>query len=218
MIITFVLAAMIAAGTYLWNVLLQLLWQAFGGRHRCIAFATSGAAVIGMVMTQATWGLVFYLVLFCAVGDIIGNVATASRRRRTAFVMAGVVLAVGVCIYGYFHARDIRVTHYDITIAKRAGDLRTLRAVLMTDMHLGATIGAAELDAIVRRVNALSPDIVLLGGDLYDDKTPPALFEHSLAAWRALNAPRGIYFVGGNHERASYSGRRIATALPRLME
>ena len=227
-LVVMALMTMLAAGAYLWIAFAQMLRYAFGGRYRLAALALGGAAVIGMIVTRAAWGLFIYLVLFCAIADIIGKIAVALSRRQnngskdvatTAWGGAiGIVLAVVLSVYGYFVAKDIRTTHYDITIAKSAGEIQTLRAVLMTDMHIGTMIGKAELDAIALRVNALSPDIIFFGGDIYDDKTSPELIEHSLEAWRSLTAPYGVYFVSGNHERAHYGGAHIAEALPRLHE
>jgi hypothetical protein len=43
-----------------------------------------------------------------------------------------------------------------------------LRLVQITDVHVGTTIGRAFVEDIVRRANALSPDIVAITGDLVD--------------------------------------------------
>jgi uncharacterized protein len=79
-----------------------------------------------------------------------------------------------------------------------------LRIALMTDLHVGAPhIDLARMRAIVRRVNALEPDIVLLGGDYVIDGVvggkfvPPGSIAKALAG---LSAPLGVVAVLGNHD------------------
>jgi predicted MPP superfamily phosphohydrolase len=74
--------------------------------------------------------------------------------------------------------------------------------VQLTDLHVGPTIGRAFVAEIVRRTNALAPDLVAITGDLVDGSV--AQLRDAVAPLGALRARHGVYFVTGNHEY--YSG------------
>jgi predicted MPP superfamily phosphohydrolase len=63
-------------------------------------------------------------------------------------------------------------------------------------------IGKDFIEDIVRRVNALTPDVIAITGDLVDGSVEE-LAEH-VAPLAKLSAKHGVYFVTGNHEY--YSG------------
>ncbi|MDR3317662.1 MAG: metallophosphoesterase [Puniceicoccales bacterium] len=130
--------------------------------------------------------------------------------------LTGIILSFLFCIYGYFHAKDIKLKNYDISIGKDAGDLKDLKAVFIADMHLGEMIKAPELDAIITQINSLNPDIVFFGGDIYDENTPKDLEEYSFNAWHRVESKYGTYYVGGNHEYGISKRINMQRVLPQL--
>jgi hypothetical protein len=88
---------------------------------------------------------------------------------------------------------------------KLPGLPRTLdgfRIVQMSDIHIGDILGRPFLEELVRRCNALKPDLVAVTGDLVDGTV-----EHlspAVAALERLTSRHGTYFIMGNHEY--YSG------------
>lgn len=101
--------------------------------------------------------------------------------------------------FGLWNARQISLKQYAITIAKPA-KMGSIRLVMLGDIHLGTSIKEKELDNIVNTVNALSPDIVAITGDLFDHSTTPQLMDTSVEILSRLNARFGTYYVFGNHE------------------
>jgi predicted MPP superfamily phosphohydrolase len=75
---------------------------------------------------------------------------------------------------------------------KRRRPLRNL--VWLSDLHLDFC-DDEQGAALLRRIAALKPDAVLLGGDIAES---PAIERHLRAMEQALSAP--IYFVLGNHD------------------
>ena len=79
--------------------------------------------------------------------------------------------------------------------------LRGKKALFVTDVHLTARATDADLAAFTDRLMALSPDIVLLGGD-YADRAEPA--RRFFGAMRALHPPLGSFGVVGNNDREAW--------------
>jgi predicted MPP superfamily phosphohydrolase len=73
-----------------------------------------------------------------------------------------------------------------------------LRIALLSDVHLGALVGAGRLRDILARVAALEPDIVLSAGDLVDGQADH--LNRLAPALAALRPPLGKFAVIGNHE------------------
>jgi predicted MPP superfamily phosphohydrolase len=113
------------------------------------------------------------------------------------------VLGLLVTAIGYVNARRIAgVVKVEIPIDSLPESLEGFRIVQISDIHVGPTIKAPQLEAIVQRVNSLAPEVVAITGDLVDGSVPD-LREH-VAALAQLRAKHGVYFVTGNHEY--YSG------------
>lgn len=108
------------------------------------------------------------------------------------------LLALGIVVYGFWEARDLRLKHLEIRSAKLNPVTTRLRIVQISDVHLGM-IGARERMArIIPLVKNAKPDILISTGDLLDgeiDNLAPCA-----AALRDLQPPYGKWAVMGNHE------------------
>ena len=110
-------------------------------------------------------------------------------------VAAALLLAavwVPLALWSIVNAHRIEVRRIELSSPKLD---RPVRLVQISDIHVGSR-GPGFLPRIVRRVNALEPDAVLVTGDLIDLMQLPA---DALDAIGALAAPS--FFATGNHER-----------------
>ncbi len=121
---------------------------------------------------------------------------------KTRFVIFwGSVLAVVLLIAGgHINTLFPKIRHIDIEIDKRAGDMKEVNAVLMSDIHLGTLIGNGHFSRVVSKAMALEPDIILLAGDILDEDLAPVIRQNIGETLRQLHAPLGVYAVMGNHE------------------
>lgn len=111
------------------------------------------------------------------------------------------VLAVtGLVLFGFINAHIIRVRTLDITVTKEAGKRKTLNLVMASDIHLSSIIGRSRIDHLVEKINSLSPDVVLLPGDILDGDLNPVIDQNLGESLRRIKAPFGVYAVTGNHE------------------
>lgn len=76
-------------------------------------------------------------------------------------------------------AREETVTVHKACAAAQEGELRI---ALVSDLHLGYNVGAAQVQRVVEKINEAQPDVVVLAGDVFDneyaavrepDKMPP---------------------------------------------
>lgn len=112
------------------------------------------------------------------------------------------VLIFLICIvsYGAWNAKHPKVTPYDLTIAKQAGDLEQLHIVLVSDIHLGTIIHNGHLTEMVTEVNQLNPDLLLFAGDVFDEDIESRDKQQIAESFRRLYAPYGVFAIMGNHE------------------
>lgn len=73
-----------------------------------------------------------------------------------------------------------------------------LSIAMITDVHIGKTLGREFLEKVVEKINALNADIVVIVGDLVDDKIHR--ITDDLEPLRYLKSTQGVYYVAGNHE------------------
>ncbi len=118
--------------------------------------------------------------------------------RATAFIVVSLVSMV--VIYGFVNAHIVRVRTYEINVPKNAGTLKSLNIVMASDIHLSSIINNGRISSIVGKINSLSPDIVLLPGDIVDGDLNPVIHQNLGEALRQIKAPLGVYAVTGNHE------------------
>lgn len=107
---------------------------------------------------------------------------------------------VGITItLGYFNASYPRIKQLELDIAKTCS-IRSLKIVMASDIHLGTIIGSKRFCKIVKKINTLEPDLVLLPGDIVDEDLGPVIKENLGEALKSIKSKYGIYAITGNHE------------------
>jgi predicted MPP superfamily phosphohydrolase len=101
-------------------------------------------------------------------------------------------------------------THLRIPLEDLSEDLRGLRIVQTSDLHIGNGMQGRRLERLVARINALDPDLVALTGDLFD--FDPSVLEQGARVLAGLRARYGVFAVLGNHD--TYTGtEKVVAAL-----
>jgi predicted MPP superfamily phosphohydrolase len=106
--------------------------------------------------------------------------------------------ALAITVYGLINAASLRVTRIDVLLPNLPEAWRGCTVALVTDLHLGHISGPGFLTRVISRLRSLQPDAVLIGGDMFDGTT--ADLNRLVAPWRNYSAPRGIFYVTGNHD------------------
>ncbi|RLA63824.1 MAG: metallophosphoesterase [Epsilonproteobacteria bacterium] len=123
---------------------------------------------------------------------------------RRKFIASSVTIGL-VGVSGGISALGVRealkgpqVYQNDIFVENLHPGLDGFRIVQISDLHVGPTILKNEVVEIVKKVNALNPDIITVTGDLGDGRIID-LRKH-LAPLADLSSTHGSFFVTGNHE------------------
>lgn len=154
-------------------------------------------------------GAMVYFLLFVILIDVIRlfnllfgflPVSLYSADYRSMFFLAVNASVILIVILGYLNAANPVVKKLNINISKKAGGLKSLKIVMASDIHLGTIINRKRLRKIVDIINSLSPDIILLPGDVVDEDIGPVIKQNAGELLRTLKAIYGVYAVTGNHE------------------
>jgi uncharacterized protein len=105
----------------------------------------------------------------------------------------------GTAGYGAWRAfSEPEVTEKVLRIPRLPKALEGLSLVQLTDLHVGVYLQRHFLEELVRRANALRPDLIALTGDLVDGDVPT--LGPFVSALGGLRSRYGTHFVTGNHE------------------
>lgn len=133
-----------------------------------------------------------------------------SRRLFVSRVVGGAAAAAGLATVGYGTYGVLRgpsVQRVTVPLAKLPRAAHGFRIAVVSDIHIGPILGRAHTRRIVDTINATSPDLVAVVGDLVDGSV--ADLGSAAEPLAALRARHGSYFVTGNHEYFSGAGQWV---------
>jgi predicted MPP superfamily phosphohydrolase len=165
-----------------------------------------------LVWVGSFWiAIMFYLLILILLVDFLHvvnylipffpSVVKTNPEKIRSFVASVIAIFVLITVVGGFlNSRILSTRKYNITIHKKAGDLKSLNIVMASDLHLGTINGKNFAYRVVDKINKLKPDIILFAGDIIDEDIKPVLRNNVGEALYELNAKYGIYGITGNHE------------------
>lgn len=175
-----------------------------------------------LAWTASIWmGLCFMLLslllatdaLLWIAGDpaLAASGAAGSDASRAGLRAAGVLLvalvAGGFALRGGLRPPTLRRVSFEIARWPRALD--GFRIVQISDIHIGPILDRRFAAHLVERVNALSPDLVAVTGDLVDGSARHLAEE--VAPFAGLHGRHGVFFVTGNHDHLSHAPSWVDT-------
>lgn len=129
----------------------------------------------------------------------------AGLRRLTRHGLAFLLGAL-VGLYGMGNMTTVRRTDEVLTTEKAIG---SVRAALITDAHLGGPVDAMKLIDVIDRARTDGADMLVLGGDIVDERTTPGQLDLMCRLLEKREFPMGIYYVFGNHDGALGGSLRV---------
>ncbi len=154
---------------------------------------------------SAAWLGVFHFLLWCsffcwlalwvqrALGlhFILSNLG--SRFGPSPWAAAIFSLGLLISVYSVLNAGIVRTREIDVTLPGLPEGWGGRTAVWISDLHLGPVRGLAFAREIAKKVKLLNPDILFIGGDLYDGTSgnPVRLVE----PFAGIKPPLGAWFI-----------------------
>jgi len=125
--------------------------------------------------------------------------ADYGKTKLLSFFAINIVVAI-IVLAGYLNAMYPRIRKLRFEVDKTCGKFRQLKIAAATDIHLGTIIGKSRIERIVKMINSLDADIVLLPGDVVDEDIGPVIKRNLGETLRKIESKYGVYAVTGNHE------------------
>lgn len=203
----FIVAMMIIVFIIGWLLLYRLYPNVYS-KPWYIAYAWLGSILFGFWGAFLLFAIPFDIVLLLApsFGIPPDTLAEIEEKGMLAIFIWTTITATA----GWLQARSgPRVDHIEIPFPNLCSELRNLRIVQISDLHIGPTIRRRYVENVVNKVKALSPDIIVFTGDLADGS--PEILKNELAPLGELKAPHGVFFATGNHDYYSGALDWIAT-------
>lgn len=158
------------------------------------------------------WLILFVYFLFAAVlGDALriadhffhifpGWVISHYAQAKLVYLIS-ILLALGVLsVIGYGRFSKPVMVRLDLPIGKEKGKSGELTLLAATDIHLGNLIRKDRLADWVNRINSEKPDVILLGGDIFDHNMHAVESQKMEEELVKLKATYGVFAVPGNHD------------------
>lgn len=106
-----------------------------------------------------------------------------------------ILLFVAICI---IDCHSLVVRTYELSSSKVTGDLRF---VLLTDLH-GTSFGH-DNDKLLKKLESLSFDAVMISGDMYTAMSSSSGFDVAMNLVEKLSKKYPVFYANGNHELKS---------------
>ena len=146
---------------------------------------------ISMISSIAS-AIFLYLLLSVVAIELINLAYNISPLTRG---IISISLTAVILAYGFFNAYSLKVTQIEIPVK---GLTKEIRAVHISDIHLGNFRGSNYLTLIADKIEELQPDVIFNTGDMFDSRAHFNDSTNILTPFLRLKAPQ--YFVYGNHD------------------
>ena len=152
---------------------------------------------ITYMVASVLMGFTLYLIMSVLLVDLIQFLV---KVKPVYYGITAISTAVLVVLFGIWNAYIPKTSTTEVSIE---GITKEIRALHLSDIHLGHFRGKGFMQKIVNASKRLNIDVVFLTGDLFDGKI--RLHMEVISPLEQLEAP--IYFVEGNHDGYTDSKR-----------
>ncbi len=136
------------------------------------------------------------------------------RRKRLSMIHKSHLLPIALFLLiiwgGSMNMGLVYQTDYTVTTEKSIRE-EGYRVAFLSDLHYGTVQDTAVLKENISEINAQQPDVVILGGDIVEEGTSLEDMQEVFYHLGCLDAPMGICFIYGNHDRQADSHSRTYT-------
>lgn len=165
-----------------------------------LAFFFHWTSSNGTAYSLSVYAIGFSFMAFCVLGlgDLLGAFFASRKnesRQNIRRVYDVLVVCLLVCYIGFgaYNASNLQITERNIEIS---GLEKKVRAVMVSDIHLGNFLSIEHAKRVVELINKENPEMVFIVGDFIDTKA----YRLGDIADPFKNIKAQAFFVSGNHE------------------
>ena len=167
-----------------------------------LSFSYSNFLVRNLYTASVSWLGIFYLLVLASIlsWTLLGLTKIFNLpvdRKMLIIFLIGITLITS--FYGFVNAGVIRIKKVSLPLPNLPNTWKGKTAVWVSDTHLGQVKNNRFAQHLANMIQNLRPDIVFIGGDLYDGGEAMDL-NHMIEPLSRLSSPYGSYFITGNHE------------------
>jgi predicted MPP superfamily phosphohydrolase len=166
-----------------------------------LAFRYSNILVRCLYTSAASWlGILYLFILASMLCWIFYGLAKLVHFPLDQKILIEILIgfALGASLYGFINAGMIRITRISIQLSQLPEEWKGKTAVWVSDTHLGQVRGYGFAQRVATKIVSLHPDIVFIGGDLFDVEAID--LDRVIEPLARIPAPYGTFFITGNHE------------------
>ena len=166
-----------------------------------LAFRYSNILVRCLYTSAASWlGILYLFILASMLCWIFYGLAKLIHFPLDQKILIEILIgfALAASLYGFINAGMIRITRISIQLSQLPEEWKGKTAVWVSDTHLGQVRGYGFAQHVATKIVSLHPDIVFIGGDLFDVEAVD--LDRVIEPLARIPAPYGTFFITGNHE------------------
>ena len=176
----------------------------------CIAKAFLVIVLAYLIMVVSSWfsrrGVyptsALYVALFGdVVSDIIMIPVSMIRKEKPYLKLNALVSAIttlAFMLFGMINMQSVGCTELTYKSPKLT---QTHKLVFISDVHFGSAQTEAGVEKTLKKIAALNPDLIVLGGDITDNFSSIDKMQTIYRLIGSLGIP--VYYIYGNHDRQS---------------
>jgi len=169
-----------------------------------LAFRYSHLLIQCLYTAAASWlGILYLFILASILCWIFYGLAKLLQFPLDRKILIEILLGIALLasLYGFINAGMTRITRISVELPFLPGLWKGKTAIWVSDTHLGQVRNYRFARHIAAKINDLRPDVVFIGGDLYDGVAVD--LDKTIKPFSEISAPYGTYFITGNHEEFS---------------
>src|SRR5574344_1859721 len=140
---------------------------------------------------------------------VIPSISKKFHYKKYIVILIFILIISAFLLYSrYISTKGLIIKEYKITNNNLPSNFHGFKIVHLSDIHYGRIIKKEQLDSIVKQINLLKPDIVVITGDLLDDTTD-INNEELIQILKKIQANVGKYAIKGNHDMAHRDWKSI---------
>ena len=171
-----------------------------------VRLSTRGPAARAVLLTGYLWLGMFLLFL---VAVLITEPIRLVYAEPRVLALGSLGLAMSAAAWSLVNSRiGPRIKRVQVDLSKLPASMSGTTIVQISDVHIGGTVTRRHVEALVRKVNRLEPDLIAITGDLVDGRVDR--LGAAAAPLAQLTSRFGTFFVTGNHEYYSHADEWVA--------